>query len=490
MEAVLRILLPVHRYLGVVVGIVMTLWCLSGFVMMYQGFPNLSEEDRVAGLPALDLDGCCALDRLLFDDGSAAADFRVEMLGDRPVLRIQSGPGIYDLRTGEAVGELTEADARAAVAALRASRGQSTEPASVRVMDRIDQWTLQHFRRWGPFWRVDYAVPAGTSFYVSQRTGEVVQETTLKTRTLAWLGAIPHWLYPTILRQNGPLWSQVVVWASIIGIFLTVTGLVIGFARLKGRSGRWFPYRRVWLWHHAAGVFFGVLTLTWTFSGLLTMDPWGAFTSSPPVGQAEIGGSPTWGEAKALLAAAPAIARSGDLRQLRTAPIAGEPYLVATAADGAEARFAANGSPAPLTADGLQTALRGQGGALARAFVSLQEAEDAYYYGHKSRPPLPVLRAALADPASTVVYFSPTTGDVITMIDDVSRQSRWLESGLHSFDFPVLRWRPAWDVLVVLLLAGVTAVCATGTWLAIQRVRRDLTPGVRFRRDPRQVSAE
>jgi hypothetical protein len=47
-----------------------------------------------------------------------------------------------------------------------------------------------------------------------------------------------------------------------------------------------------------------------------------------------------------------------------------------------------------------------------------------------------------------------------------------------------------WGVVVIALLAGVTGVCATGTWLAIQRVRRDLTPGARFRRDPRQLAAD
>ena len=49
---------------------------------------------------------------------------------------------------------------------------------------------------------------------------------------------------------------------------------------------------------------------------------------------------------------------------------------------------------------------------------------------------------------------------------------------------------PAWAWALMLLLAGVTAVCATGTWLAIQRVRRDFTPGARFSRNPNQVSAE
>ncbi len=38
----MRTILIVHRYLGVAIGLVMTLWCLSGFVMMYRGFPAVS----------------------------------------------------------------------------------------------------------------------------------------------------------------------------------------------------------------------------------------------------------------------------------------------------------------------------------------------------------------------------------------------------------------------------------------------------------------
>ena len=32
-----RLLLLVHRYLGIAIGVIVALWCLSGFVMMYEG---------------------------------------------------------------------------------------------------------------------------------------------------------------------------------------------------------------------------------------------------------------------------------------------------------------------------------------------------------------------------------------------------------------------------------------------------------------------
>lgn len=42
-------------------------------------------------------------------------------------------------------------------------------------------------------------------------------------------------------------------------------------------------------------------------------------------------------------------------------------------------------------------------------------------------------------------------------------------------DMRGLRQRALWDIVVLLLLTGVSVLCITGSWLAIQRVRRDLS---------------
>src|SRR5690606_13806981 len=103
-----------------------------------------------------------------------------------------------------------------------------------------------------------------------------IQHTTREQRVWGYLGAVIHWLYPTLLREHVQLWSQTVVWLTILGSFLTLTGLYFGFKQYKRRKdGRHSPYRGLSAWHHYAGVFFGILTLTWTFSGLFSMNPWG-----------------------------------------------------------------------------------------------------------------------------------------------------------------------------------------------------------------------
>jgi hypothetical protein len=99
--------------------------------------------------------------------------------------------------------------------------------------------------------------------------------------------------------------------------------------------------------------------------------------------------------------------------------------------------------------------------------------DDAYHYSHKEHAELPVYRAILGDPDRTRLYIRPTTGE-IRIVDIDARRTRWWERALHGLDFRGLRARPLWDIVSILLLAGVTVVTVTGSWMAIQRVRKDL----------------
>ena len=49
-----RWLFLVHRWLGVVVCAFFAMWFISGVVMMYVGYPKLTEAERLQHLPPLD----------------------------------------------------------------------------------------------------------------------------------------------------------------------------------------------------------------------------------------------------------------------------------------------------------------------------------------------------------------------------------------------------------------------------------------------------
>jgi hypothetical protein len=53
--------------------------------------------------------------------------------------------------------------------------------------------------------------------------------------------------------------------------------------------------------------------------------------------------------------------------------------------------------------------------------------------------------------------------------------NRWLYHGLHSLDFPWLyNHRPAWDIVVLLLLLGGTTLCVTSAIIAWKLLQRKI----------------
>jgi hypothetical protein len=75
-----------------------------------------------------------------------------------------------------------------------------------------------------------------TRLYVSEVSGDVELRTTRQERFWGYLGPVLHWLYFTPLRRNGPLWSELVIWSSLIGCVLCITGIVWGLWRFSPRS--------------------------------------------------------------------------------------------------------------------------------------------------------------------------------------------------------------------------------------------------------------
>lgn len=475
-----------HRYLGVTVGMIMLIWCLSGFVMMYQGFPETTDTENRLARQVLLSDQCC-----VWPDDMAAeqpvSQFEIRMRAGQPVIDVSRGrlSGIYSLETGERVAALTRHQARNIASQFLHANGVEGDIASFAPIE-VDQWTVYMWRREAPLWKADIDDASDTYVYVSGQSGQVVQDANRQERLLAWLGAIPHWLYPQLLRQNQPVWYQSVIWLSVLGIFLTLTGLVVGLRRLRTKSGKWFPFKKpFWLWHHISGVLAGILVLSWVASGLLTMQPWGLLETDPSTPRQAVSGEMTWGEVAELLDAFKEDAPAGIVG-ITAAPFAGEPALRVQLSDGSAYRFGHSGR-VELSPDDAHRLLEEAG--LAVLEVSLLTSEDAYYYGHKTEVGFPIVRVRLDDADRTRVYVDPETGEIVRFVTATARRFRWLENGFHNFDWPGVQERPIWDVVTLLLLMAVTLVCGTGAWLSISRVRRDIRMGLRRLKGSKQRRA-
>lgn len=473
----IRLTFVLHRYVGMALGLLMLMWCLSGVVMMYVSYPALEAADREHGLTPIDWSRCCILPATGIDDSALIRGFEIEMLGARPVLRLTpelGSPRMIDLSNGAMLSGVRAADAKAVAGAYGKSHGSQAEPSLMADIHN-DQWSVYGgFDDDRPLLRYAVNDMRGTQLYVSSVTGKAVQVTTASERFWNWLGAIPHWLYFVQLRQNNFLWTQVIVYSSLVGCFLTATGIYIGFRQWNRarRAARWSPYRGFMFWHHVPGLIFGLFTLTWVASGLFSMNPWGLFENgSARMERAKLQGPPIAGLLlRATLDTLPQARLDDAIVSVASAPLDGQLYLIATKPNGERLRFDPTGAAAPLAPPDLRTmasAVAGDGPVPALERIT---EEDSYYFSHhKEVVTLPAYRLVRDDAESTRYYFDAVSGQLLSKVDAGGREYRWLHEGLHRFDFfAALRARPLWDIVMLVLMAGVTFVCGTGAYIGLR----------------------
>jgi hypothetical protein len=485
-----RLLIFVHRWLGVALCALFLVWFPSGIGMMYWDYPSVSPADRLDHAPALDPS------RIKLSPAEAAAvlgdeqpaSIRLNTFDGRPVYRLGRGDGsmVY-ADTGEEQIEVSKEMMNRIAASWT---GQPSSGAVVTLIEEVDQWTLQGgFRNLQPVWK--YAWPDGEQVYISELTGEVVQYTTTGSRLGAYVGAIPHWLYFTPLRKNAALWNRIVIWTSGVGTIATILGLAVGvWMYSPGKRYRYrgqptsIPYRGQKRWHTVLGLAFGLGAATWVFSGLLSMDPFpmpransGGRRGGGALSQALRGRPPRVGafaakhprEALAQLAPLP-------VKELELTTVAGTPVYVAHLARGESRIVPLDGQPfasfeAPRIFEIVRTATAKEGG----ADLAVLDQYDRYYLDRRRTRPLPVVLAQLHDETSTRYYIDLKTARVVGSYSSANWISRWLYHGLHSLDFPWLyNYRPLWDVVVITFMTGGTALAVTSLILAWRVLGRKL----------------
>jgi hypothetical protein len=326
---------------------------------------------------------------------------------------------------------------------------QPSEAATLNVLDGPDQWTLGG--EFGALRPLDqYSWPDGRDVYVSEVTGEVVQATSSASRLGAYFGAIPHWLYFTPLRENGPLWSRIVIWTSGVGAVTALLGLLVGvWVSLPSKR---IPYAGQKRWHVILGLIFGFFACTWVFSGMLSMDPF-PFSAGPQELAGRIDHALHKGGFKplqrALTDAGPG-AKVVDFSQFPTDP--------------ATIFSAIRDAVRPYTVSEFRTVTE----------------YEAYYLDRHRRHPLPALFVRLTDAGESMFYIDPKTARIVEAYDSASRWNRWLYHGLHSLDLPWLyAHRPAWDIAILLLLAGGASLSITSLIMGWQLLRRTFTRNAR-----------
>lgn len=492
----MRLLLVLHRWGGAALAAVLLMWFASGIVMLYRGYPSVTQADRLQRAPAL----VPAQVRLSAEEAFTrhgrrppvhalltTFDGRPIYVGDDTLVYADDGT---EQRTIE--GAMVE---RAAVA----WSGQPIDRATIETIHAVDQWTLSSgLRSLRPLFK--YTWPDGQQVYVHGETAEVVQYTTIASRAWAYVGAIPHWLYVPALRTLDARWMSFMTWVALSGGVVAVAGVAIALYRLSPRrryrrQGKpaVLPYRGWMRWHTVLGLVVGLTAVTWTFSGLLSLE---VFDLDRRLTALVVGAevedqvaTDAWRRMDALLLdralplaayaqkpPAVALASLGAFapKELEYASLGGRPVYVATNGAG-DTRVVPIDGEAFASLDARRLAQRLQTAAGHLAQIDVIDTFDAYYRDRRGALPLPAIRVRLHDAVGSRYYISPRTATLVSSYSSREWVSRWLYHGLHSLDFPWLyARRPLWDVVVLTLLMGGAALCGTSLVLAWRVMGRTL----------------
>jgi hypothetical protein len=480
-----------HRWMGVPCCLLFVLWFASGIGMMYWQYPMVSEADRLNHAAVLDgskiqLSPADAYARFAAD-APPPTQARLEIFDNRPAYKF--GERAEQVIVYADNGQVqTEFPAGMTGRIAAAWIGQPASTAKEQEDVPQDQWTVSgEFRKLSPLRKYTWA--DGQEVYVSTVTGEVVQCTTRRARIGAYLGPIPHWLYFTPLRKHGPQWSTLVIWTSALATTVALLGLAAGLS-MYSPSKRFnqagapahLPYRGWKRWHAILGLIWGVLACTWSFSGMLSMDPfprWQGALSNPIAEHYDkmLRGSAIDLAAFAAKPPSKVLAEAGNgIRRVELTSFAAEPVYLTFRAPNQSRVVPVRGEPAAefdtpqmiATVSSAAWPFR-----LERTRMVIRY--EPYYLDRRNALPLPVIFLQLNDPERSVFYIDPKTARIVQSYTNASRRNRWLYHGLHSIDLPALyRHRPAWDLVVLTLLLGGTLLCLSSVIMAWAVVKRKL----------------
>jgi hypothetical protein len=448
--------------------------------MIYQPFPSLGELERLKHSNSFTQDTkLLPLNQLLPEKNESPVRATLLSVLGEPYLWWQS-PGqdkVSVIHAGS--GKPARFDSEQVRAIARQFYPQKLIQ-SIQPPVEYDQWIVANrFDPFRPFYRVDFADTQGTSIYVSSRNAQVLQQTTQSQRRWNYVGAVVHWIYPTIIRKHWALWDQLVWWLALTGMIGVLSGLTLGVVRTCRVRGGWSNFSGWLHWHHLGGLGAGVLILGWIFSGWLSMDHGRLFSVPDPTSeQLQAFHGTTLSMVTEGLPSLETVLFS-NVSEIELRIIAGEPYLLSKSPTADYQTWLLNknnqwqqhkdGLPHPLLHEAITSAWTD----LPLLELSEIESDDVYAHLREGEMAPSVLRAVLGESARTWVHVDKISGEIVSVMDSSRRVYRWLFNGLHSLDVPALTSRPSIWKGVMLGLLGMGALFSlTGVVLGMRRLFR------------------
>lgn len=456
------------------------MWFISGLVLIYHYFPRVTKSDRMARMDSL-----CASDSLPPIDEYRFAGVR----NTKIELNSNIGEPHFFVTNSDTITRVAVADQLTKKELMNheqwcqyAKRWSDTQIARIDTLYDLEQWIpFSRLRAEFPIYKFYFSDKARHQLYVSSRTGEVLQFTDKDSRFWSWVGAIPHWVYFTRIRQDADLWKAIVIPLAGLGSLMCLFGIVLGirsfyiYYNSKKKYGT--PYRKFkYKWHHILGSVFGLFVFTYIFSGMMSLQKvpqWLVKTHNKDIATAVSDDSMPVEASKYKLDYRRIIETySGRIKSLEWAGFGNMP-VYKTFIDGQVMLFDASADTVGrLLLDKNRVEVRMKELHAEPFTIELMTEYDNYYVNQRRQLPLPVYKVKVNDADDNIHYVNPETGE-ITNYNTNTRLRKWLYQGIHCFNIKFLVERPRlWNIIVWTTMLGGLLVSLTGVMLGIRYLKR------------------
>lgn len=476
-------IVKLHRYLGLWLAVIMFVWFFSGIVMIYKTFPHYTIDEKYDVYQKLNKEDLLEYVDLIKDITKESAKIEFYKIINRPVCSTVNEMGVSQRFFLDNGAEIKDIDSLMAYKIASSAFNLAENQYTFELVTSLDTWIpwermVKHF----PIYKFSFEDEDNSQLYVSSKTGEILQHSTDSDRFWAYFGAIPHWFYVKDLRRHLETWRWVIVIISAIGTIMCflglITGVYRGWKKLRGKI-KFSPYSvALYRWHHYLGFIFGFITLTWVFSGMMSLvpDKW-FYDDSEEVVILEklnnrnqitteldfpfifemLNSAPT--ETKKII-----INELNGEEQVEFKSSVAESYLL----DAQHLYDRASQFAVDSGIDKLQYIYQ----EVIDTILVLRE-YDNYYYAKSKKIPLPVLKLEINNNLNTHLYIDPINCEILQKTNSYSRVRRWLYRGLHCLDFRFIYSSVYWEIVIILLMIGGTMLSITGCLLIFRRVKKN-----------------
>ena len=491
MKFLTKLMYTIHRILGTLLSILFFVWFLSAFVMMYHRFPRVSEKEKLLKLELL-ANTKDSLPNIAEIINKIPRDEKIRSL----VLNRQLDQTFFEIHTDQKEYQIPATPSDTILSIDKRYILQSASLWNKENINKID--TLNALDTWIPFEKLKKELPIykiyfndkeKTELYLSSHSGEALQLSNRQERAWAWLSAIPHWAYFSWLRQNTILWKRTMITLTTLGCLMVIAGcwITVDIWRKNSRRSRhsFSPYRKKWYhWHYVSGIFFGIFVLTFTFSGMMSLN------STPEWSTSKKGTNPS--KKIQALSVRPDQFKTDYRQVLATYPKAktikwncfgDHPYYLLKEDHKTRYIDACDTiiKPLELTEEDVYSAIRNvyqkdSTVQLSAIKISSLDHFETYYRDmsamYRGQSQLPVWKVNINDSKNSVYYIHPNTAQ-IRFVDNTARWKYWTYTALHRMRLPGLNSNGTLrkGILWVLLLGG-TVVSATGIALSVYYIRK------------------